>query len=88
MPWAKITLAGNHCSSGFSLMKCRDNGSLVGVLSPCKHICLQFRKVARLVTALTNPHVQQVGVYGCVISLQQSTLNGLSCGDKHRHDTS
>lgn len=55
--------------------------SLVGVLSLCKHISLQLREVALLVTTLANPHVQQVGVYGCVVSLQQSALNSLSCGD-------
>lgn len=62
--------------------------SLVGVLSLCEHIGLQLREVSRLVTTLADPHVQQVGVYGCVVGLQQSALSCLGCRDKHRLDSS
>lgn len=57
--------------------------SLVCVLSLCEHVRLQLGEVARLVTTLANPHVQQVGVYGRVVSLQQSALHGLSYTDKY-----
>lgn len=51
------------------------------MLSLCEHVGLQLWKVALLVATLSDPHVQQVGVYGCVVSLQQSALNGLGCTD-------
>lgn len=47
-----------------------NKGSLVCVLSLCQHISLQLGEVALLVTTLANPHVQQVGVYRCVVSFQ------------------
>lgn len=62
-----------------------DKGSLVGVLSLCEHVGLQLGEVSLLVAALADPHVQQVGVYGCVVGLQQPALYGLSCTHKHTH---
>ena len=84
-PWVQVPLVGNHSSNVFSLNNNRDKGSLVCVLSLCKHISLQLRKVARLVTTLADPHVQQVRVYGCVVGLQQPALDGLGCRDKHSY---
>lgn len=60
-----------------------DKGSLVGVLSLCEHVGLQLGEVALLMTTLADPHVQQVGVYGRVVGLQQPALNVLSFRDKH-----
>ena len=53
------------------------------MLSLREHVGLQLWKVALLVAALSDPHVQQVGVYGCVVSFQQSALDGLGCTDTH-----
>lgn len=64
----------------------KNQGSLVSVLSLCEHVSLQLGEVALLVTTLADPHVQQVGVYGRVVSFQQSALDGLSCTDKRSKD--
>lgn len=52
--------------------------SLVIGWSCVEHIGLQFGEESLLVFALTDLHVQQVWVDGCVVDLHQSLLNGLS----------
>lgn len=50
-----------------------------------QHIGLQPGEVALPVPTLANPHVQQMRVNSCVVSLQQPPLNGLSCRETHTH---
>lgn len=56
---------------------------LVGVLSMRQHVGLQLGEVALLVAALADPHVQQMGVDGRVVGLQQPSLDGLSFRETH-----
>lgn len=51
--------------------------SLVVGGSRVEHVSLQFRKESLLVFALTDLHVQQVWVDGCVVDLHQPLLNCL-----------
>lgn len=44
-----------------------------------QHVGLQLGEEARLVAALTDPHVQQVREDGRVVDLHQPLLHGLSC---------
>ena len=56
--------------------------SLVGVVALRQNVCLQTGEAARLVAALADAHVQQVGVEGCVVHLQQTPLDGLGWGQE------
>lgn len=56
--------------------------SLVCVVCLCKHVGLQSGEISRVMPALPDLHVQQVGVYGRVVRLQQPALDGLSCKNK------
>lgn len=49
-----------------------------------KHVGLQSGEISRVMPALPDLHVQQVGVYGRVVRLQQPALDGLGC--KNRKD--
>ena len=50
---------------------------LIGVMSLCQYISLQPGEAALLVSTLADPHVQQVGVDGRGVNLQQPAFHGL-----------
>ena len=76
----KIYLGTLRQYRGVSLVPSGDREVVHSLIigGPCgKHVGLQLGEEAMLVLALANLHIQQMGVYGCVVYLHQTLFNCL-----------